>query len=284
VAERHGLPGARLRRERLGTNVVFGAGPRHLVKLFPPLWAGEQGVERAALGHVAGRLSVATPEVAAEGELEGWSYLVLTRVPGTPLVDVWGRLAPEARARAARRAGEILAEHHALELPGAGVPAPPWPAFVAERAEQARARLAGGPRTRAWAEALPRFLAPLLPELGSAPAAFLNADVTEEHLLLAGDGSGEVIGLVDLADAMVGAREYDLVSFAVFLGRRAELLGELLAGAGVGRGERGPALGRRLAAWALLHRYANDDALARLAGEGVPLEALPGSLFGDGVS
>jgi hygromycin-B 7''-O-kinase len=259
---------------------VFAAGPRHLVKLFPPLWAGEQGVERAALQHVAGRLSVATPVVVAEGELEGWSYLVLTRVPGAPLEDVWERLAPEARARAARRAGEIVAEHHALELPGAGVPAPPWPAFVAERAEQARARLAASPRTRAWAEALPGFLGPLLPELGSAPTVFLNADVTEEHLLLARDGSGEVIGLVDLADAMVGAREYDLVSFAVFLGPRSPLLGEFLAGAGVAASERGPALGLRLAAWALLHRYANADALAQRAGDGVALATLPRALFG----
>jgi hygromycin-B 7''-O-kinase len=280
VAERHGLPAAPLRRERLGTNVVFAAGGKHLVKLFPPLWAAEQGVERAALGHVAGRLSVATPEVLAEGALEGWTYLVLTRVPGTPLEAVWERLPPEARARAARRAGEIVAEHHALALPGAGVPAPPWPAFVAERAEQARARLAASPRTRAWAEALPAFLAPILPSLGSAPRVFVNGDVTEEHLLVAPDGSGEVIGLVDLADAMVGAREYDLVSFAVFLGPHAPLLREFLGGARVPAAERGPALALRLAAWALLHRYANGDALEAAAGDGVTLAGLPAALFG----
>ena len=260
--------------------MVFAAGPGHLVKLFPPLWTAEQGVERAALEHVAGRLSVATPEVVAAGALEGWTYLVLSRVPGTPLGHVWAGLAPEACARAARRAGEILAEHHALALPGAGVPAPPWPVFVAERAWHARARLAESPRTRSWAEALPGFLAPLLPSLGSAPPVFLNADVTEEHLLLAPDGSGEIIGLVDLADAMVGAREYDLVSFAVFLGARAPLLREFLEGARVPAAERGPALALRLTAWALLHRYANGDTLAGAAGDGVSLGALPRALFG----
>jgi hygromycin-B 7''-O-kinase len=280
VAERHGLPAAALRRERLGTNVVFAAGPRRLVKLFPPLWAEEQAVERAALEHVAGRLSVATPEVVAAGELEGWSYLVLSRVAGTPLGACWERLAPAARARAARRAGEIVAEHHALGLPGAGVPAPPWADFVAERTERARARLAASAPTRGWADALPGFLAPLLPALVSAAPVFLNADVTEEHLLLAGDDSGDVVGLVDLADAMVGAREYDLVSFAVFLGGTPPLR-EFLAGAGVAPAELGTELAARLAAWALLHRYANLDELAQLAARGVALPALPGALFGE---
>jgi hygromycin-B 7''-O-kinase len=280
VAERHGLPAAALRRERLGTNVVFAAGPRHLVKLFPPLWAAEQGVERAALEHVAGRLSVALPEVVAAGELEGWTYLVLSRVAGVPLEDVWQDLGAGARARAARRAGEIVAQHHALPLPGPGVPAPPWPAFVAERAERSRARLAESPRTRAFGAALPAFLAPLLPELSAAPPVFLNADVTEEHLLLAPDGSGEVVGLVDLADAMVGAREYDLVSFAVFLRGHAPLLGEFLEGAGVPAAERDTALALRLAAWALLHRYWDGEVFGEIADSGVPLAELPRALFG----
>jgi hygromycin-B 7''-O-kinase len=261
--------------------VVFGAGSRHLVKLFPPLWSHEQGVERAALEHVAGRLSVATPEVVAAGELEGWSYLVLSRVSGTPLAALWEELAPEARVRAARRAGEIVAEHHALPLPGSGVPAPPWADFVAERVAQAGARLAGSPRTRAWAEALPAFLAPLLPGLAAAPPVFLNADVTEEHLFLAPDGSGEVIGLVDLADAMVGARDYDLVSFAIFLGARAALLlSEFLEGAGVPAAERGAGLARRLTAWALLHRYAGGCDSVTAAADAVPLAELPRALFG----
>jgi hygromycin-B 7''-O-kinase len=259
---------------------VFGAGAIHLVKLFPPLWAEEQTVERAALQHVAGRLSVATPEVVAAGELEGWSYLVLTRVSGAPLAARWAGLAPKARARAARRAGEIVAEHHALELPGAGVPAPPWADFVAERAERARAWLAASAASRGWADALPGFLAPLLPALVSAPPVFLNADVTEEHLLLAADDSGDVVGLVDLADAMVGAREYDLVSFALFLGGTPPLR-EFLAGAGVTRSELGPELAARLVAWSLLHRYANLDELEALAPRGIALAALPRALFGD---
>ena len=281
MAERHGIPAAPLARERLGTNIVFAAGPRHLVKLYPPLWAGERAVERAALVHVAGRLSVPTPEVVAEGELDGWAYLVLTRVAGVPLEGAWPGLDEGARERAARRAGELVAEHRALPLPAPGVPAPEWPAFVRERAELARAKLAASRRAAAWSRELDAFLAPLRAELEGAPPVFLNADVTEEHVFVAPDGSGRVVGLVDLADAMAGAAEYDLVSFAVFLaGAGRAPLGAFLSGAGVAPGQRGPALARRLTAWALLHRYADGDALASVAGD-VSLADLPGALFPD---
>lgn len=259
VAQRHALAGE-LAREGLGTNVVFAVGADRVVKLFPPLWAGEIAVERAGLAHVAGRLSVPTPEVTAEGELEGWPYLVLTRVAGVPLARAWGALDARARERAARRAGELVAEHHALLLPapGSGVPAPDWPAFLSEQTRISCERLAANPRTRAWAEALPAFVEALRPELEAAPRAFLNADVTEEHLFVAPDDRGEIVGLVDLADAMVGAPEYDLVSMIPLL-VEAGLFAPFVSGSSL------HPTPERLLALALLHRYQESRVLLDLA-------------------
>jgi hygromycin-B 7''-O-kinase len=274
VAQRHALDGG-VAREGLGTNVVFAIGDDRLVKLFPPLWADEIEVERAGLAHVAGRLSVPTPEVTAYGELEGWPYLVLTRVRGVPLARAWGALGPAARERVARRAGELVAEHHALPLPapGSGVPAPEWPAFLRAQTAVSCERLAANPRTHAWAEALPAFVEALRPELESAPRAFLNADVTEEHLFVAPDDRGEIVGLVDLADAMVGAPEYDLVSMAPIL-VEAGLFAAFVAASGL------QPTPRRLLALALLHRYQEGGALAALAEPGLALEDVAAALFG----
>src|SRR5436190_23457539 len=85
VAERHRLTGE-LRRPDNGSNVVFHVGEACVVNLFAPIFAGEHRTERALLAHVAGRLPVATPEILADGELEGWPYLVLSRIAGAPLV------------------------------------------------------------------------------------------------------------------------------------------------------------------------------------------------------
>jgi hygromycin-B 7''-O-kinase len=282
IAERHGLSGD-LAREGLGTNVVFAVGADRLVKLFPPLWAGEIAVERAGLLHVAGRLGVPTPEVAGEGELEGWPYLVLTRVAGVPLARAWGALGASARERVARRAGELVAEHHRLPLPAADseIPAPPWPAFVRAQTKAACARLAADPRLRAWADALPAFVESLRAELDSAPRAFLNADVTEEHLFVAPDERGTIVGLVDLADAMVGAPEYDLVSLAPFLlGAGTNLFAAFVSASGL------HPTPERLFALALLHRYAEPAALRDLAfkkGTDLFFKKVAADLFG-GVS
>lgn len=79
VRERHG--GGDIAPTGLGSNVLLALGDDHLVKLFPPAGAPEHTAERAALEAVHGRLGVATPEVLAHGEVEGWPYLVIPRLP-----------------------------------------------------------------------------------------------------------------------------------------------------------------------------------------------------------
>jgi aminoglycoside/choline kinase family phosphotransferase len=113
-------------------------------------------------------------------------------------------------------------------------------------------------------------------ELEAAPRAFLNADVTEEHLFVAPDDRGEIVGLVDLADAMVGAPEYDLVSLAPLL-VEAGLFAAFVSASGL------QPTPQRLLALALLHRYQESSALAELAAAKraeLPLESLAVSLFG----
>ena len=98
----------------------------------------------------------------------------------------------------------------------------------------------------------------LHPELEAAPRVFLNADVTEEHLFVAPDDRGEIVGLVDLADAMVGAPEYDLVSMIPLL-VEADLFAAFVSASGL------QPTPQRLLALALLHRYQESSVLVDLA-------------------
>jgi hygromycin-B 7''-O-kinase len=66
------------------------------------------------LHHVDGQLGVATPEVVATGHLEGWPYLVMTRLGGVILADVWPSLAKPHCLFLGRQLGEILARLHAV--------------------------------------------------------------------------------------------------------------------------------------------------------------------------
>jgi aminoglycoside phosphotransferase (APT) family kinase protein len=199
-------------------------------------------------------------------------------VRGVPLARAWGALGAAARERVARRAGELVAEHHALPLPapGSAVPAPAWPAFLREQTAISRERLAAKPPTRAWAEQLPAFVAALRAELEAAPRVFLNADVTEEHLFVAPDDRGDIVGLVDLADAMVGAPEYDLVSMIPILAP-ADLFPAFVSASGL------HPTPERLLALALLHRYQESSALLALAsrtGTDLSFQKVAVALFG----
>src|SRR5687767_10832996 len=89
VCARHRIPHATLRRSPQGENVIFFADERHVVKIYAPR-RGQHLRELSALEFAsAARLSVATPEVVHAGELEGWSYIVMTRLEGILMREVW---------------------------------------------------------------------------------------------------------------------------------------------------------------------------------------------------
>jgi hygromycin-B 7''-O-kinase len=249
---RHGVPGE---PERLGgTALVFAAGPR-VLKLVPPPWASGLEAERAALEAVAGRLGLSTPEVVAAGREDDWAYLVTTRLPGRPLDEVWPRLDPSARARAAGDVGEALARLHALTPPRAEALTPPggWPAFLEERAattlSRQRALGLAAPDLAALEAALPGLLSAAL-AAAAGPAVLLHTEIGPGHVLC--DDAGVPRGVLDFGDALAGPRAYDLVAAGVFVARGdAALFARLARAAGTA-----PDPGVLLA-FTVLHRYAH---------------------------
>ena len=91
VAEHAGISADGIEFFADGSNLVGGVGDA-VIKLFAPFDEGYRITEQRTLEFLKGKLGVATPEVRARGELEGWSYLVMGRIPGQPLSMVWDRV------------------------------------------------------------------------------------------------------------------------------------------------------------------------------------------------
>ena len=72
--------------------------------------------ERAALVHFAGRLDLPTPHLLGHGEREGWPYLLLSRLPGVPLIQVWSGLGEPQCLQALHAIGRLAAQAHACLL------------------------------------------------------------------------------------------------------------------------------------------------------------------------
>jgi hypothetical protein len=105
----------------------------YIVKLFVPLFAQDFVAEHLVAKHLAGKLGVETPEIVADGLINGWHYLVMTRIPGIPLQSVWDDLSPTNFQQIAAEVGEMIARLRTVPVSGLDAITVDWVAFLGER-------------------------------------------------------------------------------------------------------------------------------------------------------
>jgi hygromycin-B 7''-O-kinase len=270
IRHRHQLPSGAWERSAFGKNVVFTLGAV-VVKLSPPFWVDDLRNEAAILRFVAHRLPVATPELLADGELEAWGYLVLSRLPGEPLRLRWPLLAPSEKAVLAPQQGALMAALHALPTHDAPTRLVyDWTARLAEQmaiCEPAMRR--SGVQAPLLAE-IGRYLAqaqPLL--LAETERVLLHGDLDAGNLLVEHQsGQWRISGLFDWGDGWLGPRTHDFISPGVHrLGGDPESLQAWYAGYGLAPEQRTRQLQHTVMARAMLH-YADEWArmMARVPG------------------
>lgn len=201
IAVRHGLPMPGT-RQTLGSHIVYRFGDS-IVKLYFPMWFEDYRVEGIALSHIKG---LPTPHITAEGEIEGWPYLVITARRGLPAVEVWSRLNHAARLDVVTQVGEILRTLHQHSLPTELTD--DWAEFIGTRLARAEQHHNAPEPWRGWIQQqLEGFREPDLDHV------LLNCDLTEDHVLLSEeDGCWRVTGLIDFGDVRIGHPYYDFVA------------------------------------------------------------------------
>jgi hygromycin-B 7''-O-kinase len=257
IARGHGLPDTVSHVFATGTNIVVALDERLILKLFPPMLRSQFVSERASLSQLGGRLSLPIPEIVAEGERDGWPWLVVTRLSGLLGSEAWPSLPEAQKERVLRQIGATIAEVQRVP-PGPLLDvAPRWDAFMRAQIAGCRARherLGLAPRFLAGLGDLLRDAAELVP-MNAAPVILTGEYIPENFLLADDGGEWRIAGLIDFGDAMTGFREYDLLGPSAFMaaGRAGRVKG-LFDGFGVSRADVGFALKRRLMALMLLHR------------------------------
>jgi hygromycin-B 7''-O-kinase len=258
IATRHGQPVNELAPLDKGTHLVW-ATPRSVIKLFAPLWPEDARQETALLEMVTGT-ALPAPQLEAQGEVDGWPYVVMSRVHGEHIGDAWRTLDDGGRSRLAAHLGEAMAALASLPPQPLRARAISQDALIAERME----RIFTDQRDRggddALEEELRTFLAELPPLMPSA-AVVLHADLTNDNVLVVGD---RVTGIIDFADAFVGPWAYELAAPACFV-TRGNPAGRdaMLRGRGV---EPTAEVIAAIRAWAVLHRYGHMARMMQAAG------------------
>jgi hygromycin-B 7''-O-kinase len=280
IARKHGLWPCELEPYAQGDAIVWRAGA-YVVKLTVPECTYQIDAELGCLEATHGKLAVVTPRVCARGLLSGWPYVILERIGGRPLADAWPGLDHAQRRRLARSLAGLCRELHAL--PPRGFPTG-WDAFWRACRTEVGRRHAGPP-------ALLAAIDPFLDRVGhldDSRLVPLHTELLDVHVYVQErDGQAELSGLIDFADARVGAAPYEfgaLVGF-IFKGERG-LLREFLLTYGVPEAQLSPRYSETLLAWSLCHRFSNLERMLALVRPVVPrsLEELAEALFdlGDG--
>ncbi len=220
IALAHGHHAPRLVPFATGTNLVIALNERLILKIFPPFHRGKFLSERTTLRVLAGRLDdIATPELLHEGERDGWPFLIMTKLDGTPASEIWPQLPEFEKQHVIRQVGRVIADVQRVPPGDLLSLGPSWSIFL-------QAQLAGC-RARHQQLGLPQMLLDRLDDLLREAAAVLPRDprpviltgeYIPENFLLARDGDGwRVSGLFDFGDVMIGFGEYDLLGPSAFM-------------------------------------------------------------------
>lgn len=255
VCRRHRLAHATLRRAPQGENIIFFADEAYVVKIFGPSRDNYRR-EAAALAFARGKLDIRTPELLHAGELEGWPYLVMTRLPGHASREVWEGVGRGDRREIISRLGRALRELHSHGAPLLTPLDRDWRGFVERQARGAVERQSAAGANPEWLARLPSYVAERLPLLpaGGAPV-FLHGDVHAGNLLLSQErGRWVISGLVDFGDSLCGFGEYEFVAPGVLMAQGdGELQRELLLAYGYTENRLDPDLRARLMLLTILY-------------------------------
>lgn len=204
-----------------GTCAVFVVDRQVVVKIYPPFLRRDFRRELEVYQLLGGYSAIPLPYLLAQGVYAGeeeWPYLVLQFRPGQPIRELYPLLAPMNKEAIGRHLGRIICAIHDAPLtslqhfdtrPSA------WADFIAQRRAACPDELRQQTSLPESVIAeVPGFLAAAGPLVASDfRPRLLHADLTEDHLLLERQGrEWRIAALIDLADAEVGAPEYEWVA------------------------------------------------------------------------
>jgi hygromycin-B 7''-O-kinase len=259
IARGHGLPHADPHPFLTGTNLVVGLDGL-VLKIFPPILRAQFISERASLSQLRGRMSIPIPEIAHQGERDGWPYLVITRLRGMLGAEAWPTLPEDQKERVLGQIGETIAEVQRVPVGELSCIEPRWEPFMREQIEGcgARHRRLGLPQ-KYWEglDEIVRDAATLIP-MDASPVILTGEYIPENFLLSCEGGNWRLSGLIDFGDVLTGWGEYDLLGPSAFMtAGKPGRVRSLFRGFGYLPDEVTPTVRRRLMALMLLHRFSD---------------------------
>ncbi len=249
------LPDGAWERIPTGSNALFGLGDEVVVKLVPPNWRRQGDKEILVAPLLENKLSLHTPRLIGSGEIDNWIFVILSRLEGTLLADVWPSLDLEQKRSIMTQTGKVLREFHTVTFDENIAIKVDWSSYV-----QA---LVSGCMARHQRNMMPTaLLTEVIPYIEAAgdfaqptELRFIHMDVHPWNLMAKQEeGRWKLDGLLDFGDAIVGNNDrFELLTPMIFMAQgNPLLLNSLMESYGAVDDISASALQRQLAACMLI--------------------------------
>jgi len=267
ILNRHQLPEEPLTLFSEGTNIVFAYGTHKVIKIYPQFHLEQFKSELLVLKHLEGKLPVKTPIVEYDGIINGWPYIIMTKLEGTLLETLWEQLDHHNKMIIIREIGSLIQSVHSLPTDGLEYIDCHWDKFIDNQINHCLEHHRTKKLANSLLQQIPDYLESIdgiLPKIKRP--VLLTGEYTPMNFLVKNvDGNWHIDGLIDFGDSMLGLPEYDLLGPGAFLiqGDK-QMLKEFLISYGYSPDALTTRLSHLLTALMLLHKYSNLNIQVRI--------------------
>lgn len=251
ICQKHNLSGDCVRITE-GSALVFALGDHTILKIFAPEDAEFFQTEAEFLIRLHEKLPIATPELVFSGWWEPYPYIIMERLQGIPLKQIWNTLLQAEKCDLMGQLGRAVRALHDL---------PPfhsldWHPFIDHQRQNLLVNHRNFGLAQEWLDQLVAYVDSLAIDFHDpAQMVPLHTELMQEHIFVQREGDRwKLSGLIDFEPSMIGHREYEFCAVGLFLTQGDKnLFQTFLAAYGYAEFD----VSRRIMIFLLLHRYCN---------------------------
>ncbi|WP_444997665.1 aminoglycoside phosphotransferase family protein [Aliikangiella sp. IMCC44359] len=219
IKDKHHLPTLKFERITEGANVLFQQSDSIVIKIVPPNWIRQGSAELEAANLLTNKLTLATPKVLAHGKINNWLYIIITKLPGISLADVWPSMNIDNKRDIVNQLGEFIRYLHLIPMENNSSLKVEWNNYLGQLKQDCIARHTRKKVPSQLVEQITPYLATTNSKHDDGDVFFIHMDLHPWNIMVEKQTEHyRITGIIDFGDAIIGrSRLLELATPILFL-------------------------------------------------------------------
>ena len=242
-----------------GTSIIVDIGDKKVLKIFPLFLKQDFNSEMNSLMLLNQHNIKKVPKLYSFGEIEYYSYVIISKISGITLESVWNNINFENKISIMTHVGIFLKSIHSIPNNNILNCSKDWQNFIENQTQNCCEHHTKLGMPKILSSQIDKFISRHLPiQTDTKNICFLSGDVHYWNILVEEkNGRYEISGFIDYADSFYGMPEYDFLAPAAFMASdgNSKLLKAMFLGYGYKNEELNKEFSHRMFAFHLIHRF-----------------------------